>query len=655
MATHPNLEMLANATSPDALAAAAEALRRDGVDPEIVAAIGAAAESLQSTLADRDRREAELLALFETAGDLSSLRDMDLVLEAIVERARLLLGSDVAYLTLFDRVAGDTFMRVTAGIVSDAFKQVRLPTGKGLGGLVAETLHPQSTSDYLRDPQYAHTNLIDDAVAGEGLIAILGVPITLGDQAIGVLFAADRHQRPFADAEIALLQSLADHAAIALENARLFEEAQRALAELMSANEVIRSQNESLETVTSLHERLSTLVLEGGGMADVARAAGAALGGYLIVADPAGRVLATAGEPLDHHDPGALVGAVLPREGALATALAAALERAKTTGRSAAVADAADVGSDSTLSAGKIHRLVSVALAGQEVLGFIVCSRRGPVTDLDRRSLERTAQVTALLLLGERTVAEAEQRVRGELLNDLLSESNRDIGALTRRAALLGVDLGRAHVVLVVAVATADRHALASAAGRLAAEHGGLVASREGDVVLALPGEDPSAAAELVSRALEPLAVGPVTIGAAGPAIGAGELTAAFREAQRCRAVLVALGREGDWATRRQLGVHGLLLGSAGLDELDAFVAATVGAVVDYDRDRGADLLVTLETFLAERGSLTRTSERLFIHVNTLRQRLERLDHLLGESWREADESLQLQLALQIRRLIAAM
>lgn len=650
MALWTLLEMPTDAATPEALGEAAEQLRRDGTDSNVVAALRLAAESLQATLADRDRREAELLALFETAGDLSSLRDMGLVLEAIVGRARLLLGSDVAYLSLFDRERDDTYMRVTAGIVHDRFKHIRLPIGKGLGGLVAETLQPQSTSNYLTDPQYAHTNPIDDAVAGEGLVAILGVPITLGERAIGVLFAADRHQRSFADAEIALLQSLADHAAIALENARLFEEAQRALANLTSANEVIRSQNESLERVTALHERLSTLVLEGGGMVDVARAAGQALRGYMVVADPTGRVLATAGDPLDHHDHDASVGSVLPQEGPLAAALAAAFDRARTTGRSVTVDDEGALRS----AVEPVWRLVSAVLAGQEILGFITCSRSGAVTDVDRRSLERTAQVTALLLLGERTVAEAEQRVRGELLDDLLADTTRDVAGLARRAARLGVDLNREYIVAVVAVTAADRHALASAAGRLAAECGGLVAPRDGDVVLALPGSDPSLTAEEVTKALRPIAVDPVTVGAAGPAVGADGLKGAFREAQRCRTVLLALGHEGDWATRRQLGVYGLLLGAAGVDDLGEFVEATVGPVVDYDRERGTGLLSTLDTYLAERGNLTRTSERLFIHVNTLRQRLDRLDHLLGESWRGTDPSLQLQLALQVRRLLEA-
>ena len=103
------------------------------------------------------RREAELAALVETARDLASRSDPGGVLDAIVRRARTLLGTDVAYLTLADPERGDTFMRATAGSVSARFQTLRLPTGAGLGGLVAQTRRPYWTADYPADePLPAH-------------------------------------------------------------------------------------------------------------------------------------------------------------------------------------------------------------------------------------------------------------------------------------------------------------------------------------------------------------------------------------------------------------------------------------------------------------------------------------------------------------------
>ena len=86
---------------------------------------------VRSTLREQKRRENELTALFETASDLAGLRDLDAVLRAIVLRARKLLGTDVAYLTLNDPDADDTYMRVTDGSISAKFQRVRLGMGKG--------------------------------------------------------------------------------------------------------------------------------------------------------------------------------------------------------------------------------------------------------------------------------------------------------------------------------------------------------------------------------------------------------------------------------------------------------------------------------------------------------------------------------------------
>jgi transcriptional regulator with GAF, ATPase, and Fis domain len=156
---------------------------------------------VRSTLDHRRRREVELAALFETAGDLAGLQGVDAVLDAIVRRARTLLHTDVAYLTLIDSERGDTYMRATSGVVSASFRVVRPAMGTGLGGLVAGTATPYATDDYGTDERFRHVTSVDTAVDDEGLVAILGVPLLLGPQVLGVLFAADRSRRSFGHEE----------------------------------------------------------------------------------------------------------------------------------------------------------------------------------------------------------------------------------------------------------------------------------------------------------------------------------------------------------------------------------------------------------------------------------------------------------------------
>ncbi|WP_418605691.1 GAF domain-containing protein [Georgenia sp. SUBG003] len=239
----------------------------------------ALALQVRSVLESRRRRETELTALFETASDLASLTDVDAVLEAIVRRSRQLLGSDVAYLSLNDEEAGETYMRVTAGCSSDLFRAVRLPMGAGLGGLVAQTATPYASAAYFQDERFHHTDGIDSAVADEGITSIVGVPLLLGRRVIGVLYAANRTVRPFGRSDIALLSSFAAHAAIALDNARLLSETQLALGDLRAAGEELRRRTTSVERAADAHDRLLELVLQGGNVDDVAREVGEVLGG----------------------------------------------------------------------------------------------------------------------------------------------------------------------------------------------------------------------------------------------------------------------------------------------------------------------------------------------------------------------------------------
>ncbi|GAB3891316.1 hypothetical protein GCM10029964_064280 [Kibdelosporangium lantanae] len=299
------LELLADDASADDIGSVIAEAR--GVRPDEFAEIekGAwLAMRVHRTLRQHRRREAELTALFDTASDLAALRDLDAVLQSIVRRARLLLGTDTAYLTLPDEQAGDTYMRVTDGSVSPLFQALRVPLGKGLGGLVAQTSNPYASPEYQVDERFDHTSTINTAVEDEGLVAILGVPLLLGSstreggKVIGVLFAADRTARSFSPDEVALLCSLAAHAAIAIDTARALADTRLAMAELADANAVIRDHAAAVQRAEEVHDRLTDLVLNGGATTDVTAALEELLNAAVTVHDPTGHQLT---EPTTHQ------------------------------------------------------------------------------------------------------------------------------------------------------------------------------------------------------------------------------------------------------------------------------------------------------------------------------------------------------------------
>ncbi|MFC4607622.1 helix-turn-helix domain-containing protein [Streptomyces maoxianensis] len=635
------LELLARGAAAEAYDRPVLLARASGTAPDELAAIEHAKQlalRVRAELEGRRRREAELSALFETAHDLAGLRDLDAVLRAIVQRARSLLGTEVAYLSLNDPSAGDTYMRVTEGSVSARFQQLRLGMGEGLGGLVAQTARPYVTDSYFDDARFEHTRTIDTAVSDEGLVAILGVPLMLGSQVIGVLFAADRRERVFEREQVALLGSFAAHAAVAIDTANLLAETRSALAELERANEIIRDHSGVIERASEVHDRLTEVVLRGGGVHDVAAALSEVLDGAVEFTDDDLDATGADGRAIRHGDD-----------------------------------------------------WVAAVSAGGEMLGALVLRGRRDLDPVDRRTLERAAMVTSLLLLARRSAHDAEQRVRGELLDDLLDAADRDPRLLRERAARLRADLDAPHVVLAARIdgpgtdaadreaarwdttgrdtagrdsaaverETADRQRLWSAASHLAATRSGLAAARDGGTVLLLPlGPEDSASdlARQTARQLGDTLRELVTVGASAPvAAPAGDpspIAGAYAQARRCLDALHLLGRSGQGAAAQDLGFLGLLLADPG--DIDGFVQRTMGEVVEYDRRRGTDLVRTLDAYFASGMSPARTKDDLHVHVNTVAQRLERISRLLGPDWQSPARALEIQLALRLHAMSAA-
>ncbi|OLL91042.1 Regulator of polyketide synthase expression [Pseudonocardia sp. Ae356_Ps1] len=211
------LRLLAERADGDA---SADELERAAAELASEPEAGALALRVLAAMDAGRRRESELAALVGIARDLASESDTGSVLDTIVRRARALLGTDVAYLTLYDAEHGDTYMRVTSGSVSRRFQTLRLPLGAGLGGLVAASRTPHWTGRYAGDDRYRHTEAIDTAVGEEGIVAICGTPLLVDDEFVGVLFAANRSARPFTPDDVALLGSLAALAAVSLVQTR---------------------------------------------------------------------------------------------------------------------------------------------------------------------------------------------------------------------------------------------------------------------------------------------------------------------------------------------------------------------------------------------------------------------------------------------------
>ncbi|MFC8919287.1 helix-turn-helix domain-containing protein [Streptomyces sp. NPDC057116] len=563
------------------------------------------------------RNEAELQLLNDTANDLASLRDLDSVLQAISDRARRLLECDLAYISLSDRGRGDSYIKASAGNISGRLRELRLPVGSGVGGIVARTGEPYAVTSYLSDDSFAHTPEIDRTVAAERIESLLGVPVKLGQEVIGVLLAAHRSRRGFGSRDISVLMMLGSHAAVAIENARLLGAARAAVAELRIANDTISAHMSDLERTADVHERLTRLVIEGKGVDEVAQATATSLSGTVVVLDEDGDVAARSRGPVP-----------IP------------------------VDELRAVGADARQAGRTVVRgaLCAVPLITEsEPLGTVVLAgTAAEVGTTDRRILERAALVASLVLVTRRRVAEAEARVRGELLSDLLAAHPKDHDLLRHRAALIDVDLDACRIVVVARLDDEPRERVYASTSAFARRRRGLATLQRDTVILLLPGDDPLEEARAAARELTRTCRRPVTAGTARAADVA-QLPAAHREADECLRALIALGRTGEIADTRGLGFVGALF--SGRPAIASFIDSVIGPVIAYDRGHRSDLVRTLDAYCRSGQHARNTARMLHLHVNTVSQRLARIGRLLGDGWREPERLLEIHVALRLLKV----
>lgn len=578
----------------------------------------------QDLAAYRVRRERELSSLYATARSLTALGEIDAVLDSIVRQAHELVGTDFTYLSLLGP-DGELSLKASQGTISSTFSAARVPSGTGVGGRVIATGAAAWVSNYLETRDVPHDETFDDLVLPEGMVALLGVPLLVGHEVIGVLFAADRTERPFEHDEVALLSAFADHAAIALNNARLYDESRSALKQLQSAYSTIEKQVAAMERAQAVHESLTRVVLKGGGAQEIAGLLVEHLEGAVTVFDRTGAVTAKCVHP---------DGAEQPSQRPSPDAV----EQARQSGRWATTTD----------STGLWHSAATVQ-AGDTHLGALLVTRSHEPTAVDIRTLERAAQIMGLLVLKETAVAEAEERVRGELLTELLVSAPPVGPAQRARAQARGIDISGLDALIVAESATRTSPEISRRLHALSSEWGGLAGEHLGRATLLLSATDLAGVARTVHARLRRDFGAPVRVVA--ERVSDDSWGRAFDLASRCCALMETLGVTDQGSTTDQYAMFALVFDAERRHDLDRFLSDTIEPLVSYDHRRSTQLVATLSAYFHHAGNLTRTAEALHVHMNTLLKRLDRVETVLGEGWRGPDTALQLQVALRLHAL----
>jgi hypothetical protein len=171
-------------------------------------------------------------------------------------------------------------------------------------------------------------------------------------------------------------------------------------------------------------------------------------------------------------------------------------------------------------------------------------------------------------------------------------------------------------------------------------------------VIAPLPTASP-AAVERLRQACEELAGAEgVIVGVSDVDRGAASARRRMREAADAARIGRSLAAEGGAVSYEALGAYKYLVHLEIDDAPHDRYRQSVEELIDYDRRRGARLVETLERFLGDRGSVAASARALYIHPNTVRQRLERIERVTGLDL-DKEDLLSLELALKLARLHA--
>lgn len=207
-----------------------------------------------------ENRVQELRFLYGIGRSVTSLQDLQLILNRIVEAAVYLTGAEEGSLMLVDEESGELYLRAARGLNEKRAKSFRVKIEDSIAGQVVRTGRPVMIGGQNKDDSFKVTT-------GYFVKALLNVPLKVMDRVIGVLAVNNSGAlRGFTDRHLNLLMALADYACIAIENARMYarlssdvDKAQQSSRELESLVEARTAQLQDVNEQLVKTEKLAAL------------------------------------------------------------------------------------------------------------------------------------------------------------------------------------------------------------------------------------------------------------------------------------------------------------------------------------------------------------------------------------------------------------
>lgn len=309
-----------------------------------------------------------------------------------------------------------------------------------------------------------------------------------------------------------------------------------------------------------------------------------------------------------------------------------------------------------------MERIVAPIIVDREIYGYVwIIAGDHPLTDLDDLAIDHGATVAALIMFKEQAVREAEEALRGDFFEQLLTGAD-DSAAFAEQARQLNFRLDRPHQVLLVhgaSEAGGNARPLIDAVEEWLGDRGAhaLTVWRDEGLVLVIESGDTAVGKRLASAMVEDLShparrlligVGDAFEPAEGRPVG---VRRSYEEASEAVRIGIAMGRREGVVAFSDLGLLHWLYNLPPEQRADNTFLQHIHTLASYDSEHETELVQTLEAYLDRGGSLVETAEALYIHRNTLLYRIDRIEELCSLDLRDPLQRLNLHAAIKSYRL----
>lgn len=590
----------------------------------------------------------------------SQTNNLELVLEQVFDELKDVLDAESCGVLFYDPERKELILQKPSfGLTDEHFKSYTLSTENSRDEVHKDEGIGVAVKVFLTGESYICNLAEDDQVTNKRIARIYGarsslsVPLVVDNQRIGVLHVINKRNGAFSDDDARLLELLAGQLAIVIKNARL-------LKQMEQKNDLLRHSME-------IHNRLTRMVLREREMGEMIQRLARLIGRDVIVQDHFFKVL---GASLKDEEK-----TLLQMEKAMAGELwqhpgfTKMLEQLVTERQVVNLPASPRHGL-------KQPRLIAPITLSNNILGYvsILENKQRTLGELDYLAIEHAVTVFTLKMMQQKIAYDVAERIKGDFLNDLLNGNFQSSGDMLRRASYLGYDFSRPHQVLYVESREAAGNGVGKNKENHAVEHlqrsvfeiinntlkkrlpGSMVVNMKEEAVVVIAPylqqksfPKPEEIAIIIKEAIKELAVGVnVLVGIGRVCSNVLDINNSYQEARRSIMIARKLNKNDDVVRYDSLGAYKLLFAVKDGDALQEYSTQLLGPILQYDREKNDILLQTLRSYLSCNCNNQKAADSLFIHLNTLKYRLQKIQELCGVELNDPEERLNLQLALKI-------